>query len=222
MKVELIDAGVSRGPHEVLRNVHFRLQGAGSTVITGRSSSGKSTLVELMSGMIQPTSGQCILSLQRSSIGIVEQHPSFHEQMSAYDNVMLAAAARSLSKQTATTSALELFADLGISHIRSSRVCDLSSWERTLVAIARAWIGDTEMVLLDQVLDGHDEIAVRSLLDTIVRINQRECSLVVTTTQPSIALLLPSAEVYELRDGTLTNISKLPSVESQSQNGEQS
>lgn len=220
MKIELLDACYVAGSHNVLTNIQFCLEGAQQALIIGRSGSGKTTLSRLLCGVILPSGGHCSIDGPRTDVGFVEHHPTFHEELSAFDNVLVAAAARGLDKERATASALELFADLHISHIRSVPICNLSSWERILVAIARAWIGDTTVIIADQSFDGYDEVSIRSILDTLERININQRSVVVTTSQPSLALLLPNASVYELRDGLLTNISKLPSEDLQTQSGE--
>ena len=122
----------------------------------------------------------------------------------------------------ATSEALELFADFGISHVRSRVIAELSDWERRLVAAARAFVGGTSVIIVDQSFDGHDEISVRTRIDVVVRLCAGQRALVATTTSENLDVILPHASVYELRDGCLTNISNLPSEEMQSQNGEPS
>jgi ABC-type multidrug transport system ATPase subunit len=212
MKIELQDASYVAGSHNILSSIQFCVEGAQQAVIIGRSGSGKTTFARLLSGTLPPSVGSCSIDGLRTEIGFVEHIPTFHENLSAFDNVLFAAAARGLEKERAATQALELFADLHISHIRSLAVCNLSSWERTLVAVARAWIGETSVIIADQALDGCDEVSLRSLLDTLTRINTNQRSVVITTSQPSLALLMPNASVYELRDGGLVNISNLPSA----------
>lgn len=210
MRIELLDVSYSAASHNVLSNMCFCLEGSTQAVIVGKSGSGKSTFVKLITGLIKPSRGQITIDVLRTEIGIVEQVPSFYEHLSAFDNVLLAGAARGLSNEESTSRALEIFADLGISHIRTITASSLSAWERTRVAIARAWISDTSVVVLDQSFDGHDEVSVRTVIDALLRINANQRSIVITTSQPNFALLMPTALVYELRDGSLVNISKLP------------
>jgi len=211
MIIELRDVSLTVGSHEVLSNLQFGIQGAQQVVILGKSSSGKTSLANVLAGIQRPSSGSITIEMTRGQIGVVEQTPTFNEHLSAFDNVLLAAAARSLSKEHAMASTLEIFADLGLSHKRSTQVSHLSAWERTLVSIARAWVGDTTMLVIDQAFDGHDEVSVRTTIDTLHRVNTTNRSIIVTTSQPSLSLLFPDASVYELRDGRLMNISKLPS-----------
>jgi energy-coupling factor transporter ATP-binding protein EcfA2 len=103
-----------------------------------------------------------------------------------------------------------LFADLGISHVRTRPIHKLSVWERTLVAVARAYVGGTTMIVADQLFDGNDEAAVRTTADTLLKLNDNSRAILITTTSPTTDLLFPGSVVYELRDGVLMNISKLP------------
>lgn len=209
MHVELQDVGRTTDSHEILRNIQLTLEGAGYTVIRGSSGSGKTTLAAIVAGVIPPTSGLCVTPL-RSSIGYVEQRPTFYEHLSAFENVLAAAAARGLSRTDAAAQSLELFADLGISHVRTRPIHKLSVWERTLVAVARAYVGGTTMIVADQLFDGNDEAAVRTTADTLLKLNENSRAMLITTTSPTTDLLFPGSVVYELRDGVLMNISKLP------------
>jgi len=209
MHVELQDVGRTTESHEILRNIQLTLEGAGYTVIRGSSGSGKTTLAAIVAGVISPTSGRCVTPL-RSSIGYVEQRPTFYEHLSAFENVLAAAAARGLSRTDAASQSLELFADLGISHVRTRPIHKLSVWERTLVAVARAYVGGTTMIVADQLFDGNDEAAVRTTADTLLKLNDNSRAMLITTTSPTTDLLFPGSVVYELRDGVLMNISKLP------------
>jgi ABC-type multidrug transport system ATPase subunit len=209
MHVELQDVGRTTDSHEILRNIQLTLEGAGYTVIRGSSGSGKTTLAAIVAGVIPPTSGLCVTPL-RSSIGYVEQRPTFYEHLSAFENVLAAAAARGLSRTDAAAQSLELFADLGISHVRTRPIHKLSVWERTLVAVARAYVGGTTMIVADQLFDGNDEAAVRTTADTLLKLNDNSRAMLITTTSPTTDLLFPGSVVYELRDGVLMNISKLP------------
>jgi ABC-type multidrug transport system ATPase subunit len=209
MRVELQDVGHTSDSHEILRNIQLVIEGPGCTVIRGNSSSGKTSLATIVAGALQPTRGTYTAPL-RSSIGFVEQRPSFYEHLSGFENVLAAAAARGVSRNDAAAQSLELFADLGISHIRTRLACELSAWERTLVAIARAYVGGTTMVVADQPFDGHDEASVRMAVDTLLRLNGDTRAMLLTTTSATMHALFPHASVYELRDGLLVNISNLP------------
>lgn len=209
MHVELQDVGRTVESHEILRNIQLTLEGAGYTVIRGSSGSGKTTLAAIVAGVIPPTSGRCVTPL-RSSIGYVEQRPTFYEHLSAFENVLAGAAARGLSRTDAASQSLELFADLGISHVRTRPIHKLSVLERTLVAVARAYVGGTTMIVADQLFDGNDEAAVRTTADTLLKLNDNSRAILITTTSPTTDLLFPGSVVYELRDGVLMNVSKLP------------
>ncbi len=212
MHVELLDVGRTAESHEILRNIQLTIEGASYTVIRGSSSSGKTTLAAIVAGVVPPTSGRYVAPL-RSTIGYVEQRPAFYEHLSAFDNVLAAAASRGLSRTDAAAQSLELFADLGISHVRARTIDNLSAWERTLVAVARAYVGGTTMIVVDQSFDGHDEAAVRTTVEVLLKLNGTSRAMLITTTSPTTDLLFPGSLVYELRDGLLMNISKLPTEE---------
>lgn len=235
MRIELVDAEFAIGGHTIVKNINLVVDSCSTAIIRGKNAAGKSTLLNILRGSVRSTSGQCIVDgtpitdpttsaarTIRKRIGFVQQSPSFHEHCSAFDNVLVAAAARGLDSTRATSEALEYFADFGISHVRSRVVAELSDWERRLVAAARAFVGSTSAIIIDQSFDGHDEASVRTMVDVVVRLCAGQRTLIATTTSENLDVILPHASVYELRDGCLTNISKLPSEEVQPQNGEPS
>lgn len=235
MRIELVDAEFTVGGHTIVKGINLVVDSCNTAIVRGKSTSGKTTLLDILRGSLRPTSGQWIVDgtsisdpttsaarAIRKHIGYIEQSPSFHEHCSAFDNVLVAASARGVNSARATSEALELFADFGISHVRSRVIAELSDWERRLVAVARAFVGGTSVIIVDQSFDGHDEISVRTMIDVVVRLCAGQRALVATTTSENLDVILPHASVYELRDGCLTNISNLPSEEMQSQNGEPS
>ncbi len=235
MRIELNDAEFTVSGHTIVKGINLVVDSCNTAIIRGKSTSGKTTLLNILRGSLRPTSGQWIADgtsigdpttstarTIRKHIGYIEQSPSFHEHCSAFDNVLVAAAARGVNSARATSEALEYFADFGISHVRSRVVAELSDWERRLVAAARAFVGGTSVIIVDQSFDGYDEASVRTMIDVVVRLCSGQRTLIVTTTSENLDAILPHASVYELRDGCLTNISKLPSEELQSQIGEPS
>src|SRR6185369_9049717 len=59
--IELVDVSVSFGDNHVLRGLSLKIVPGQTTVIVGRSGSGKSVLLKLMMGLQKPTSGRVVL-----------------------------------------------------------------------------------------------------------------------------------------------------------------
>lgn len=233
MNLDAFDVAYQIGSDEILKDIQLSLQGAGTTIIRGKSSSGKTTLSRLLCGVVHPTSGSCTyngkslgqanrsdVSVIRRHIGYVEQELSFIEHYSAFDNVILAAGARGLTKSDATAQTLELLADLGLSHVRTQLVSRLSHWERTLVSVARACVGGTTLIVIDQAFDSCDDVSLRPMIQLLEKLCQNQRAIVVTTADDQLDTLFTNPTVYELRDGNLRDISKLPQEVSSEDHGD--
>ena len=207
---------------EILRNVNLHIEGASRTVIRGGSSSGKTTLARIIASVIKPTEGQLtITDGDLHAISFVEQSPTFLEFLSAYDNVLYAAACRGVKKVDAVSQALELFADFGISHLRGRKASDLSCAERAIVAIIRGCIGIPLCIVIDQTIDTLDDANQNNCMLTMNTISSKHGTSIILTTQHSmIEAKLHNCSVYELRDGLLTKVSNLPISATTVSNGE--
>jgi len=218
MRIELNDVTVDTRHGPILTGVTLSLEPASKTVITGPGSCGKSVLHSVLLWQSRPTSGSMIINTvpaatmsagslrrYRTQLGVIAQIPTFDHELTVFENLLLAAAARGLRREEATAAALEALADVGMSHRRSHRVDELSDAERTLVGIARAVTGPTSMLLIDDAFVGLDEPTLRTALDMMLTTaSRREIGLVITTSDPTLAELIPGCDRYTMHEGRLS------------------
>lgn len=137
------------GEREVRANddVNFTIQKGELTVIVGASGAGKSTLLNILGGMDSPTKGQVIINskdiskyssrqmttYRRKSIGFVFQFYNLIPNLTAAENVELAAqiSPHSLNVQ-------DVMAEVGLNQRMANFPAQLSGGEQQRVAIARA------------------------------------------------------------------------------------
>ena len=218
MRIELNDVTVDTRHGPILSGVTLVLAGGCRTVITGPASCGKSILHSVLQGLTRPTAGSMIVDdvptssmsarnvrRYRARLGVISQIPVFDHELTVFENLLLAGAARAMRREAATAAALEALADCGMSHRRSHRVDELSDAERTLVGIARAMTGPTEMLLIDDAFVGLDEPTLRTALDMILTTStRREIGLVITTSDATLADLVPGCDRHTMHEGRLS------------------
>ena len=131
------------------------------TVIKGRSGGGKSTLMNMLSGILQPTEGKILygdvdiysmkdkeLSEYRNRhIGYVPQGKSAIVSLSVIENIMLP---EILYGESNEDGAVELMDKFGITHLRDAMPEELSGGELRRMAIARALIRKPEVLFADE------------------------------------------------------------------------
>ncbi|MCS6951079.1 MAG: ABC transporter ATP-binding protein, partial [bacterium] len=136
--------------------------------IMGPSGSGKSSLLYLMSGLKVPTSGEVryrnqvihLLSegermrLRRREFGFVFQQPYLLPYLTALENVLVAAP----GDREAYRRALELFEQLGLSHLADRYPHKLSGGEKQRVCVVRAMVNQPQIIFADEPTASLDHI----------------------------------------------------------------
>ncbi|MFR9776615.1 ABC transporter ATP-binding protein [Micromonospora sp. MS34] len=195
---------------------------AGQTlVIMGPSGCGKSTLLHLLGGLQRPTDGEIWLAehrvdtmseralarLRRHHIGFVFQ--SFHlmDELTAVENVELAALLAGRSPRRARQSALQLLDRVGLADRARHLPSALSGGQRQRIAIARALSNEPLVVLADEPTGNLDSAATLEVLRLFEELRTAGQTLVVVTHDARIAAV--ADRVISMRDGSFADDSRL-------------
>ncbi|MEU5726338.1 ABC transporter ATP-binding protein [Micromonospora sp. NPDC047738] len=195
---------------------------AGQTLaIMGPSGCGKSTLLHLLGGLQRPTDGEIWLAehridtmserglarLRRHHIGYVFQ--SFHlmDELTAVENVELAALLAGQSPRRARQRALHLLDRVGLADRARHLPSALSGGQRQRVAIARALSNEPLVVLADEPTGNLDSAATVEVLRLFEELRLAGQTLVVVTHDARIAAV--ADRVISMRDGSFADDNRL-------------
>jgi predicted ABC-type transport system involved in lysophospholipase L1 biosynthesis ATPase subunit len=161
---------------EVLRDVSFIISASESVSIRGESGSGKSTLLNLFAGLDAPDAGKIELSgsttidhaARGKLIGIVFQSFYLIPELSALENVLMAARIAGKVGEKEKTRAKELLAKVGLADRSHHVPSQLSGGERQRVAVARALINAPKLLLADEPTGNLDEKTGESVIDILL------------------------------------------------------
>jgi ABC-type transporter Mla maintaining outer membrane lipid asymmetry ATPase subunit MlaF len=179
--IELDDVSVAFGENHVLRGLDLKILPGQTTVVVGRSGSGKSVLLKLMMGLMQPTSGRVVLfgrdlatcsALEvielRKRMGMLFQNYALFDALTVDENVGFSLVENSsLPRREIDDLTHGLVRILNLTGSEKLLPAELSGGMRKRVSLARALIANPEVVLFDEPTTGLDPIMIEAVDDMI-------------------------------------------------------
>ena len=165
------------GNTQAIRDLSLEFPTSGIVAIMGPSGCGKTTILQLLAGLLQPTSGTVRCSAK--SIAYVFQEPRLLPWRSVSDNIRLSRA----DIKTAPDRSVEAWLNaVGLADCADKFPDELSGGMRQRVSIARALYCDSELLLMDEPFQGLDHEIKARIMETVrqSRSNDRLLTLLVT------------------------------------------
>lgn len=196
-----------------VQNISFDIKRGSIVAIIGESGSGKSTLLKCIYGLLTPDSGEVLLNGKRI-LGPDEQLIPGHKEMKmvtqdfslniyakVYDNI--ASMLSNTNVQLKQEKTIEMMERLHIDHLREKKITELSGGEQQRVAIAKALVSDTSVLLLDEPFSQVDALLKNQLRADIKRIAaETGVTVILVSHDPADGLFL-SDELLILKEGKL-------------------
>ena len=200
--------------YEVLRGIDLDLYQGENLVVLGRSGTGKSVLIKIISGLMQPDKGEVIVlghevnkisnrELQelRIRIGFSFQNSALYDSMTVRKNLEfpLVRNRRGITRKEINTAVETVLDAVGLSHTINQMPSELSGGQRKRIGIARTLILKPEVMLYDEPTAGLDPLTCIEINDLINEVQQRfhTSSIIIThdltcakSTGDRIAMLL--------------------------------
>lgn len=204
----------SEPPVTPVRDLEFSLAPGEFAAVTGVSGRGKSTLLNLLGGLLAPDAGEVLFkgedltkmsaaqidALHRRGIGFVFQSPYVYQALTARENLVFACKASGAAVDEARIDAV--LEEFGLTDRAGHLPAELSVGQKRRLVIARVLLGDHEVILADEPTNDldHDwsEYVYRRLRDFA----SKEGKSVVVVTH-DLAFARHADSVYVLEDGNL-------------------
>jgi len=200
-----------------LENVTLNVDKGEFVSVMGPSGCGKSTLLNIMGILDEPSSGKVILDgeevekysdkriarLRNRKVGFIFQ--SFHlvKELDTYDNVELPLIYRKVSAKERKERVGEALALVGLSNRMRHYPSQMSGGQCQRTAIARAIVGNPELLLADEPTGNLDSKMGREIIDILQKLNDKGTSIVMVTHDETLAN--ETGRIIRIYDGRLIN-----------------
>ncbi len=167
------------GRHKVVDAVDIHIRQGDIYGLIGRNGAGKTTILKMISGLAAPTEGSFYLFGKTgrdayeymSRIGTLIESPGVYPNMSAAENLRLKCLAMGVRKKGTV---VELLKTVGLENAGKKKVKKFSLGMKQRLGIALALVGDPDIVILDEPINGLDPQGIAEVRETLQKLNKEK------------------------------------------------
>ena len=205
----------------VLEDVDLAVAPGEFLTLLGASGCGKTTLLRLLAGLDQPSTGDIRIfgqppaeACRQRQVGVAFQQPALVPSRTALQNVRLTLeiVGATLPAHSAPADPAQLLADFGLGSFLHHYPHQLSGGMRQRVSIACALVHSPRLLLLDEPFGALDELTRASMMDWLAAILERtgQTVLLVTHSVEEAVCLSDRVAIFSRRPGRIAQILPIP------------
>ena len=178
MLVETKNLSKVYGDKVAVNDLNIQIERGSFTAILGPNGAGKSTTIQMLIGLLQPTSGQ-ICYAEKPRLGVVFQNSVLDARLTVLENLTIRA---KQYKEIPAGRIERLVSQLGLSAFAKQPYGTLSGGQKRRVDIARALLNSPDLLFLDEPTTGLDIQTRESIWSLLKQIQKEEQMTIVLTT----------------------------------------
>ena len=195
----------------ILSTIDWQIPEGAFHCLVGRSGCGKTTLLKLAAGLMQPIKGQVRVKGQElrgpsQKVGFVFQIPALLEWLPVVDNVLLPISLHRSVKADDRDNALELLELVGIADLAKRYPRQLSGGEQSRAALARALLPWPPALLMDEPFAALDAITREELQDDLLRLVSLRKTTVLFVTHDITEAVYLGDQVAVMEQGRISHV----------------
>lgn len=186
---------------DVLKGIDLNISEGEMVALMGKSGSGKSTLINIIGGLIAPTSGSvfiddkendytdsnALFKLRRAKVGFVLQDFALINRRTVLDNITFAVRTKEY-REHKYAKVKDLLNEVGLEKKIGEYPFNLSNGEKQRVAIVRALVDNKKILLADEPTGSLDEYNSSLIIDIIRRhVKENKTTALIVTHDPDVA-----------------------------------
>ena len=197
------------GDFPALRDIAFAVEPGSCVALLGRNGAGKTTLLRILAGLSRASKGEvrvfgrpALEKASRSLTGIIGHGIAVYDELSAYENLKLFA--NLYGAPDAHRAAMEWLERTSLDRVKDGLVREFSRGMRQRLAVARAFLHNPRLMLLDEPFTALDDRAI-ALLQSLLRDALRDGRTVVMSTHQLREALELATDVVLINRGRMAH-----------------
>lgn len=167
------------GRTKALDKINLQIKRGDIYGLIGRNGAGKTTLLKTISGLAFPTEGEVFLFDEKidlnnnllERLGVLIENPGLYPNFTAYDNMKLKCISYGISKEGYIQSLLE---QVGLGDTNNKKVKQFSLGMKQRLGVALALVGEPDLLLLDEPINGLDPQGIIEIRDVLLKLNKEK------------------------------------------------
>ena len=212
MLLEVKDLNTFYGPSHVLQNISLNVKEGEIVALLGRNGMGKSTTLKSIMGLVRPTSGNVVykgvdltglpaFKIAQAGIGYIPEDRQIFPDLSVMENLSLGMKTGKDKSKGKDWNLERIYSHFPFMQGRKNQKGGLlSGGEQQMLSLARALMGNPELLLVDEPTEGLAPIVVNEVRDMLAEINQAAVSVLLVEHNYKVAVHLAS-RVYLMGKG---------------------
>ena len=207
MKIELKNVNKKFKNVDVIKQANMTLESGKIYGFRGRNGSGKSVLLKMICDLIKPTSGDILYDgnkiqgdIYKYRVVALIENPHFFNQMSGFENLKLLA---DLQGKIGDKEILKSLEDVNLLEEKDKKFGKYSLGMKQKLGIAQAIMEDQEIIILDEVFNGLEEITVKKIKELLKSLRKKG-KLIIISSHIKEDLEELADEIYFFDNGNIT------------------
>lgn len=185
--IEFRDVELAFDDDVILDRISFTVRRGETKLVLGGSGSGKSTIINLVLGLLKPDAGQVFVDGEditefddvelmrvRKKIGMVFQEGALFDSLTVFDNVAYRLHEHGIDEQAVEHEVVRMLRFVALEDAIDKMPSELSGGMRRRVGIARALVGNPSIVLFDEPTAGLDPPTARTICELAIKLRDLE------------------------------------------------
>lgn len=177
MFVSVTNLSKSFKEHKAVKRISFAIHKGRCIALLGPNGAGKTTTLQMLAGLIKPTTGSIQFAGHKSSdyrslIGFLPQHPSFFNWMTPKEFLQFAGELSHVPKKQLTARIEETLTFVRLEAVKNKKIGGFSGGMKQRLGLAQALLHQPELLILDEPVSALDPTGRREVLQLIEKLKQ--------------------------------------------------